>query len=156
MPEQESLKIHAFQRLSSRVTTSGRLSAEHIADLAAIGVQHIINLTPPDHPDGLSGEAEIVAGAGLGYTNIPVPFDAPDDAHYQRFKQELETVSDARVHVHCIMNWRVSAFFYRWHQDACGMEESAARSLMEQHWSPLTSDHPAARQWVRFCGMERD
>lgn len=148
--------IRAFQRLSPRITTSGRLQPGDPARLAAIGVRRVINLSLHDHPEALPEPAAEMAAAGLTYVHIPVPFDAPEDPHYADFAAAMAASDDEPVHVHCIMNWRVSAFFYRWHQDACEMAESAARRLMEQHWSPLTSDHPAAPQWVRFCGMERD
>ena len=59
------------------------------------------------------------------------------------FAEALEA-ADGPVHVHCIMNWRVSAFFYRYHRDACGMPEAEARALMERQWSPETNDHPDA------------
>ena len=43
--------IRAWQRLSERVTTSGRLQEPDPARLAAIGVRHVINLAMPDHPE---------------------------------------------------------------------------------------------------------
>ena len=67
--------------------------------------------------------------AGLRYSHIPVPFGAPNDAHFADFCAALES-SDDPVHVHCIMNWRVSAFFFRYHRDVRGMDEQAARALM--------------------------
>jgi hypothetical protein len=40
------------------------------------------------------------------------------------------------VHVHCIANYRVSAFFYRYRRDVLGMNEAEARAEMEQVWHP--------------------
>jgi hypothetical protein len=48
------------------------------------------------------------------------------------------------------MNWRVSAFCYRWHRDAFGMPEAEARALMEQQWSPETDQHEDAPKWAAF------
>lgn len=141
--------IRAWQRLSDRITTSGRLQAHDPARLAAIGVRHVINLAMPDHPDALPDAAARFSAAGVDYTHIPVPFEAPEEAHYEAFVRALES-RDGPVHVHCIANWRVSAFFYRWHRDACGMPEGEARALMERQWSPETHDHPAAPVWSAF------
>lgn len=141
--------ITAFQRLSPRITTSGSLKPGDPQRLAAIGVRRVINLALADHPAMLPDAPAAMAAAGLGYVHIPVPFDAPDDTHYTAFAAEL-AADDAPVHVHCVMNWRVSAFFYRWHRQACGMDREQARSLMNQQWSPDTSDHPAAPQWAAF------
>jgi hypothetical protein len=40
------------------------------------------------------------------------------------------------------MNWRVAAFFYRWHRDVAGMPEAQARALMARQWTPEGSDRP--------------
>ena len=143
--------IRAWQRLSERITTSGRLQKHDPARLAAIGVKHVINLALVGHPETLPDAEEAFAVQGIGYTHIPVPFDAPEEAHYAAFVDALEN-SGEPVHVHCIANWRVSAFFYRWRRDACGMPEHEARALMEQQWSPERSDHPDAPKWAAFIG----
>lgn len=142
--------IRNFQRLSARWTTSGRLRAEDLDALAAIGVAHVINLALDSHPEALSEEPGELAARGIGYTHIPVPFDAPGDDHYAAFVAALEGVGDAPVHVHCIMNWRVAAFFYRYHRDALGMGEADARALMVRQWDPLASDRPETKVWAEF------
>jgi uncharacterized protein (TIGR01244 family) len=143
--------IRAWQRLTESITTSGRLQEHDPARLAAIGVRHVINLALADHPEALPGAEAAFSARGIAYTHIPVPFDAPTDVHYAAFVDALEA-SEQPVHVHCIANWRVSAFFYRYHRDACGMPEAEARALMERQWSPRRSDHPAAPKWAAFIG----
>ena len=146
--------ITAWQRLSAAVTTSGRLETGDAARLAAIGVRHVINLALADSPGALADEAALLAAQGMGYTHIPVPFDAPGEAHYAAFCTALDD-AQRPIHVHCIANWRVSAFFYRYHRDVLGMDEGQARALMEQQWCPDSHDHPAAPQWARLIGLTR-
>lgn len=145
--------IRAFHRLSEEITTSGRLEAHDIDRLAAIGVAHVINLALADHPEALADEAERCAAAGIGYTHIPVPFDAPGEDHLAAFDTAMEAAGGP-VHVHCIMNWRVSAFFYRRHI-AQGMAEREARALMERHWVPETNSNPHAPAWAAFIAHPR-
>ena len=76
----------------------------------------------------------------------PIPFDAPAETHYRAFAAALEA-GPRPVHVHCVMNWRVSALFYRCHREV-GMDEAAARALMAQQWHPFTRDEAAARAWA--------
>jgi uncharacterized protein (TIGR01244 family) len=140
--------IRGWQRLSAAVTTSGKLSPEDPARLAAVGVRHVVNLALDSHEDALAGEAELLAAEGIGYTHIPIPFDAPDEAHYAVFKAALDA-AQGPVHVHCIMNWRVSGLFYRLHREH-GMPEAAARAVMQQQWDPFASDHPAALAWAEL------
>lgn len=146
--------IRGWQRLSPRVSTSGKLEPADPARLAAAGVRHVINLALDDHSEALDNEAGRLAEHGIGYTHIPVPFDAPDEGHYAAFAEALNGADDP-VHVHCIMNWRVSAFFYRWHREY-GMSEPEARALMAVQWQPDRSDHPAAKVWAEFIARPAD
>lgn len=142
--------IRGWQRLDDHTTTSGKIEEADVARLAAIGVRHVINLALDDSPEALAGEAQKLSAAGIGYTHIPVPFDAPTDAHFDEFRAAIAQIGDTPVHVHCIMNWRVSAFFYRFNRDYRGLDEKAAKALMEKQWQPGTSNDPRAKVWADF------
>lgn len=144
--------IRGWQRLDANTTTSGRIEPDDVDRLAALGVTRVINLALDDHPEALADEAGQLAARGIAYTHIPVPFDAPDETHYAAFHAALEA-GEGPVHVHCIMNWRVSAFFYRLNREARGMDEAAALALLHAQWAPETSDDPRAAIWARFIGL---
>jgi uncharacterized protein (TIGR01244 family) len=146
----DPIDIRAWQRLDERTTTSGKIDATDVPRLAAIGVKHVINLALDDHPEALADEAAILAKHDIFYTHIPVPFDAPTKAHFEAFRTALEGGAEAPVHIHCIMNYRVSAFFYRLHRDHRGMPEPQARALMEKQWAPDKTNDPRARVWASF------
>lgn len=141
--------ITCWQRLDKRTTTSGCLQTQDIDRLNAIGVRHVINLAVDDHALALAEEDHLMAKAGIRYTHIPVPFDNPNEDQFDAFRKAYEAV-DGPVHAHCIANWRVSAFFYRYNRDIKGMNERDARALMERHWTPETSNNPSAPLWARF------
>jgi uncharacterized protein (TIGR01244 family) len=141
--------IRGWQRLDAVTTTSGRIEDKDVARLAAIGVTRVINLALESHPEALADEGHCLAAHGVAYTHIPVPFDAPGEAHFNAFRAAMEQ-GEGPVHVHCIMNWRVSAFFYRLNRDHRGMAEPDARALMEAQWAPDKSDRPDARVWAEF------
>jgi len=147
--KRDPIDIRNWLRLSDRITTSGKLAPSDPARLAAIGVKRVINLALEDHPESLPDAHAAMKAAGLAYIHIPVPFDAPTDDHYREFASALEA-DDGPVHIHCIMNFRVSAFFYRYHVEACGMDEPAARALMEKVWSPHRTDHMEVPPWRAF------
>ena len=141
--------IRGWQRLDPQTTTSGKLDDKDVERLAAIGVKHVINLALDTHPEALADEAGKLAACGIRYTHIPVPFDAPDDDHFAAFRDAVGQ-DDVPLHVHCIMNWRVSAFFYRLNRDHRGMAEAEARALMKQQWEPDKSDRPETKVWAAF------
>lgn len=150
--------ICRWQRIDARLTTSGRLLPEDPARLRELGVASVINLALDDSPDALAGEAELMAQAGLAYRHIPVPFDAPGEEHFARFREAMAEAGEAPVHVHCILNLRVSAFIYRWNREVRGMSEDEARSLLFVQWDPATIEHKDGPAWARFIaasGNER-
>lgn len=141
--------IRGWQRLDGETTTSGRIEEADVARLAALGVKQVINLALETHPDALADEVGKFVAQGIAYTHIPVPFDAPDEAHFAAFRAAVETGPNP-VHVHCIMNWRVSAFYYRLNRDHRGMPEPQARALMVQQWTPDAPDKPEWSVWADF------
>ncbi len=146
--EGDPADIRNWQRRSDGITTSGKLEAPDPARLAAIGVRHVVNLALDSHPEALADEAALMAAAGIAYTHIPVPFDAPSPAHVAALAEAL-TAHSGPVHVHCIMNWRVTAFFYLLDR-AAGVPEAEARARMATVWNPLASDEPPAAPWRRL------
>ena len=137
--------IRNWRRRSDAITTSGRLEAGDPARLAALGVHHVVNLALDDHPEALPNEAEKLAAEGIGYSHIPVPFDAPRREHVAELARVLADTKSP-VHVHCIMNWRVTAFFYLLDLEN-GVPEREARARMATVWDPLASDDPHLAPW---------
>lgn len=140
--------IRNWQRRPDGITTSGRLQPDDPARLAAIGVRHVINLALDSHPEALANEGELLAEHGIGYTHIPVPFDAPTREHVEQLRHRLREV-EGPVHVHCIMNWRVTAFFNLIDR-ADGVDPAEAHARMARVWNPLSSDDPRAEPWKRL------
>ena len=140
--------IRNWQRRSDVLTTSGRLSSQDPARLAAVGVRHVINLALDDHPEALAEEARLMAEAGIAYTHIPVPFDAPTSDHVSAM-QDAMAAAEGPVHIHCIMNYRVSAFLYLTDCQS-GIPSDQAHATMAQIWDPFASDQPLAKVWAEF------
>ncbi len=140
--------IRNWQRRDERVTTSGKLEANDVNRLAAIGVRHVVNLALDDHPEALADERALLEGSGIEYTHIPVPFDAPTRSHVNELRAALDR-AQSPVHVHCIMNYRVAAFFYLLDLDN-GVSEHEAQARMAEIWNPLESDDLRVLPWQRL------
>ena len=84
----------------------------------------------------LPDEAATVDRLGMTYIHIPVEFQNPTEQDFLQFCAVMEQLQDVPVHVHCIANARVSAFFYRFRRDVLGMDEARARAEMEAVWRP--------------------
>ena len=128
--------IYNFRRLSPTLTTSGQPSEEQFAQIAAAGVGTVINLALAESPNALPNEAELLDSFGLRYIHIPVDFAAPTEADFERFTDAIDSLGNAPVHVHCIANYRVSAFLYRYRRERLGWSEEQARPDLDALWQP--------------------
>ena len=132
----DPVDIYNWRRLNERLTTSGQPSEAQLRQLRALGVEHVVNLGLHTHEQALPDEAGSVADLGMTYIHIPVQFDNPTEADFVSFCEALQELGDAPTHVHCIANYRVSAFFYRYRRDVLGWDEAEARQEMEDVWNP--------------------
>ncbi|MDJ0920106.1 MAG: protein tyrosine phosphatase family protein [Henriciella sp.] len=139
--------IYNWRRVDARVTTSGQPTEEQLAELKQLGVTHIINLGMHDHERALADEATSVRRLGMVYTHIPVEMTNPTEMDFNRFCTAMSQIGDAPVHVHCIANFRVTAFLYKYQRDVLGLEEAQARQTMDTVWRP-------GGVWAKFIGDE--
>ena len=128
--------IYNWHRLDERLTTSGQPSEAQLAGIKVLGVSHIVNLGLHTHERALPDEAASVTALGMTYVHIPVDFQHPTEADFDRFCETMATLEGVPVHVHCIANFRVSAFFYRYRRDVLGWDETRARADLEKCWQP--------------------
>ncbi len=128
--------IYHWRRLDERVTTSGQPTEAQLSAIAALGVRCVINLGLHSHEKALPDEAGSVVAHGMTYMHIPVDFQNPTERDFASFVTAMEAVRKAPVHVHCIANYRVSAFFYRYRRDVLGIDAAKARIDLDAIWTP--------------------
>ncbi len=142
---QHSRRIRAVNDLTTKVehfTVNINFTRRLVAG-GALGVRHVVNLGLHTHEKALPDEAASVSGLGMTYIHIPVDFQNPTDRDFDQFCAVMDQLKEVPVHVHCIANYRVSAFFYRYRRDVLGSDEAQARAEMERIW------HPEG-VWARF------
>lgn len=125
-----------WRRIDHRLTTSGQPSVAQLEQIRDLGVRFIVNLGPHDNKGALDDEAGSVAALGMAYIYIPVDFAKPTDGDFQAFKAAIEKHPDAQMHVHCIYNARVSAFFFRYAKEGGDYDKAEASANMESIWRP--------------------
>ena len=139
-----------FRRIDDRLTTSGLVPPDALAELGADGIDAVIDLLPATVDHAVAGEADIVAAQGVDYVAIPVDFDAPAADDFAAFAAAMDAHEGQRVHVHCAANYRVSAF-YALYAEQCGRWTRAhADAFVADLWDP--AEYPA---WSAFMAEER-
>lgn len=141
--------IAGWLRLDEHITTSGQPSEDELAEIKALGVEHVVNLALHDHEKSLADEHEELNALGVEYIHIPVVFSEPTEDDFDQFCREMGRLSGKKVHVHCIVNARVSAFFYRYRRDRLDWDEEKARADMNKIWDPADWKE-VGKPWVKF------
>ncbi|MCY4335746.1 MAG: protein tyrosine phosphatase family protein [Litoreibacter sp.] len=138
-----------WRRVDATITTSGQPSEAQLAALKGAGIEAVINLGPHDNNGALPDEPETLKALGLLYIYIPVDFEAPTDADIAAFCDALDGLGSKPVHVHCIYNARVSAFFYRYALEGRGGDLDEAFARMDSIWRP-------GGVWASFISKPED
>jgi protein tyrosine phosphatase (PTP) superfamily phosphohydrolase (DUF442 family) len=138
-----------WRRLNDKISLSGQPTEEQLSLIQGLGVTDVINLGPHSNKGALPDEAGTVARLGMNYVYIPVDFENPTEENFATFCEALEQRDGKQIHVHCIYNARVTAFFYRYAKMGKGVSEGAAFELMDGIWRP-------GGVWANFIGNEED
>jgi len=97
--------------------------------------------------NAIPDEGHIVTNLHMIYIHIPVPFDAPNIGHLRKFIEAMRSLSDKRVWIHCVMNYRVSAFLYQYWRLVDGVSYKEAHGVMLSSWEPNDV-------WKKFMNIE--
>ena len=123
-------------QVDGRIATSGALSEQAVADIAAAQYRHVIDLLPADNRFALAGERALVEGHGISYRHIPIDFGAPKRADFDTFVQAMQSAAGDKVWVHCAANFRVTAFMALYGRHHQGWTAERARDLIAEVWQP--------------------
>ena len=126
--------IKNFVQLTDDVATAGQPKADEFSEIADAGYRYVINLGMLDHPHAVNDEDKIASELGLTYLHIPVAFDAPTKEQIRFFCNVMFLLKGQKVFVHCIMNFRVSAFMYHYLSKVEKLPEAQAKSIMFEYW----------------------
>ena len=139
--------IRNFHRLDERIATAGQPLEGQLADVAKAGFRNVINLALKTSPGALPDEGERFAALGLDYVHIPVDFKAPSATDYEQFAAAMEARSGQTVFVHCIANYRVSAFMAIYRVQRLGWDRPTALDALREIWEP-------DEVWTRFLDAQ--
>lgn len=128
--------IRDYIPLEENLSTSGMPQAAQFADIARAGFNVVINLALPTSDTAHANEGELVTLQGMTYIHIPVKFDAPAEADFQRFTQILSACAGQKIWVHCVANMRVSAFVFLHRLKTGSSTRVEAEKDLKRIWEP--------------------
>jgi uncharacterized protein (TIGR01244 family) len=127
--------IRNFLRIDDRLATSGMPQPGDFAAMRQAGFDVVINLALPTSDNALPNEGELVSAQGMSYVHIPVNFESPQPADFERFTKMMDVCAGQKVFVHCAANMRVSAFIFL-HRLRHGADRTSAENDLKKIWQP--------------------
>lgn len=138
-----------FIQVAENIASSGQPDKHRFSSIAAAGYRLVINLAMPNSDNAIPEEGNIVTALKMAYVHIPVPFEAPTAMHLQTFIKIMSSFANDKIWVHCVVNYRASAFLYQYFRLAQGLSEEQASKAMLPSWQPNET-------WQRFMAIDRN
>lgn len=110
--------IYNFLPIHDHLATAGHPTEAQLAGVAAAGFDCVINLSLHGTDYALADEHRTVTALGMEYVHIPVIWDQPTSADFDKFFRAMSTHAGNKIFVHCVKNMRVAVFVavYRYYQ----------------------------------------
>jgi protein tyrosine phosphatase (PTP) superfamily phosphohydrolase (DUF442 family) len=129
-------EIYNFYKVSDRLACSGQPTEVQLKQLADEQYQVVINLAPHTNKFALSDETGSVKTLGMEYFNIPVVFDSPQLSELTDFIKLMDQYSSHKTLVHCVANYRASAFTGLYLLKVAQLDETRMQLFIEDVWQP--------------------
>jgi protein tyrosine phosphatase (PTP) superfamily phosphohydrolase (DUF442 family) len=117
-----------------------------MAEVAQAGVQVVINLAVPASEGALPNEGALVGSLDMKYIAIPVEWERPTPRNLVEFMTALDAHWAAKVLVHCVANYRATAFIALHRILRLGWEPKEALEDLRRIWNP--DDYPVWKAFI--------
>jgi uncharacterized protein (TIGR01244 family) len=138
--------MYHYIRVSEQVATAGQPTEDQLRAAAEEGFTTVINLAPGQHLNALEDEAGLVQSLGMTYHHIPVAWNNPTQNDFDTFTHLLDALPEARILIHCVANFRVSAFYSLYALQRLGWSAEEAAAFRALIWEG--SDYPIWEQFL--------
>jgi protein tyrosine phosphatase (PTP) superfamily phosphohydrolase (DUF442 family) len=140
--------ITNYKAISKTLASSGQPDEMQFKEIAEAGFEVVINLAMPNSDNAIPEEGYIVTARKMVYVHLPVPFEAPTAEHLRSFFALLEAFEGKKCWVHCVVNYRASAFLYQYFRLVQKLSSEEAEKVMIAEWRP-------DQVWRDFMALEK-
>jgi uncharacterized protein (TIGR01244 family) len=139
--------VYNYRKVNDQISTGGQPTEEQLRAAAAEGFTTVINLATIDPDRSLADEGGLVRSLGMTYHHIPVKWDDPQANDFAAFEAVIQTSTTEKVFIHCMANFRVTAFYGLYAMKHLGWTETQADEFRAPIWQG--SAYPI---WEKFIG----
>ncbi len=139
--------------IDARLVTSGQPTRAALQQLRALGFEAVLYLAPSSVPDAVADEPAIVREQGLVFEHVPIPFDAPTEAHLDAVDAALREHAARRLLVHCQINLRASTCVFLNRVLQQGVAPDTAYAAVQRVWTPRGPWQALAQRRLAAAGI---
>ncbi|MEO8395698.1 MAG: protein tyrosine phosphatase family protein [Chloroflexota bacterium] len=137
-------EIYNAIQVNEQLLTSGQPTEDQLRFASSNGFARVINLAPFEPGRSLPDEAGLVRSLNMTYINIPVVWTDPKQSDFEVFEQTMSQLPDSKTLLHCVANFRVTAFYSLYAQKHLGWSEEQAATFRAKIWqgsnNPIWND----------------
>ena len=133
--------------IDARLTTSGQPSAAWLETLGSRSIEAVIYLAPLSVDDAVPDEPQILKRQGIEFEHIPIAFNQPTGADFDRFAAAMTRLQERKVLVHCQVNMRASSMVFLYRAIVLKEDPQSAFDAVEKVWIP-------SGVWQRFIAAQ--
>lgn len=138
--------IYNYREIDERLSLGGQPDADQLRAAAAADFAAIVNLSTNDPRYALPDEEGLVRSLGLRYHYLPVQWDAPRLADFERYVELMDGLGATKTLVHCAANYRASAFYALYAARKGRWTIDEAKTFIASVWQP--DEHPQWRELI--------
>jgi len=142
-----TVDITNYRRVNDQISTGGQPTEGQLRAAAAEGFRTVINLATLDPRYALADEAGLVQSLGMAYHHIPVEWEQPQASDFAAFEAVMALLPTSKTLIHCVANFRVTAFYSLYAMKHLGWSEAQAAEFRAPIWAD--SEYPI---WEKFIG----
>jgi len=133
----ELADIRNYKEYSPEFSSAGQPSEEQLRQLKQAGFARVIYIALSNSRGALEGEDAIVKeDLGMDYVHVPVIWDAPSKADFYAFADVMQREPDKKTLLHCVVNFRASAFAFLYRVIYQSVPMADAKRDMNSIWQP--------------------
>ena len=144
-------EIYNYRQVNDQIITAGQPNEDQLKSAANEGFTTVVNLATLEPDYSLPDEAGLVRALGMAYHHIPVDWEAPKESDFAAFEKVMQQRSSGKTLIHCIANYRVTAFYSLYALKHLGWTEAQADQFRASIWQ--VSDYPV---WERFVATMKE
>ena len=122
--------------ITDRLITAGQPSAAWLETLGQRGIESVIYLAPLSVGDAVPEEPQILARQGIEFVHIPITFNQPTGADFDRFSSAMTAMQGKKVLVHCQVNMRASSMVFLYRAIVLKEDPQTAFEAVGKVWVP--------------------